>query len=304
MVIDLMQGTPQQQGLAYGPAWLAAAGGQLAPQGFYPKPGVFGFGQAGGWPMSGHSDWAPRPPFELFQAGPGMAPGYGGGQLAPQGFFGNLLGTIAQPVGQAIGGMFGQPQLGGQIGQAAGGFAGLLPFQAGPGMAPGYGGGQLAPQGFFGNLLGTIAQPVGQAIGGMFGQPQLGGQIGQTAGGFAGLLPFQAGPGMAPGYGGGQLAPQGSLSPFQTTPNVEVEQQATNDFLQEATSSPIRKLYDYLDKHSQQYSQLINCVPLVQRAAELFAARDYVGAFGQIYQAYRSIAMLRASLPALPGLQA
>src|SRR5687767_9001484 len=73
----------------------------------------------------------------------------GGGQLAPQGFFGNLLGSIAQPVGQAIGGAFGQPQLGGQIGQAAGGFAGLLPFQAGPGMVPGYGGGQLAPQGFF-----------------------------------------------------------------------------------------------------------------------------------------------------------
>src|SRR5437016_12430722 len=134
---------------------------------------------------------------------PQTYPSVGGVQLAPQGFLGNLLGQLAGPAGQAFGGLFGQPQIGNQIGQTLGGLSHLLPFQAAPGLFPvpwtgqpmyggwggqqGYGGGQpwygagqLAPQGIFGNLLGQLVGPVGQTYGAISGQPQIGRQIGQT----------------------------------------------------------------------------------------------------------------------------
>src|SRR5919201_712011 len=83
-----------------------------------------------------------------------------GGQLAPQGFFGNLLGQVGQPLGGAIGGLFGQSNLGGQIGGAVGSLGRFLPFSTDP-ITAAYAQQlaqqqqqQLAPQGFFGNLLG------------------------------------------------------------------------------------------------------------------------------------------------------
>jgi hypothetical protein len=51
-----------------------------------------------------------------------------------------------------------------------------------------------APQGWIGNLIGQIGQPVGTAIGGLHGQPALGGQIGSIAAQIGRLLPFQADP--------------------------------------------------------------------------------------------------------------
>jgi hypothetical protein len=63
---------------------------------------------------------------------PQTYPGVSGGQLAPQGFLGNLLGQLAGPAGQAFGGLLGQPQIGSQIGQALGGLSHLLPFQTLP----------------------------------------------------------------------------------------------------------------------------------------------------------------------------
>ena len=175
---------------------------------------------------------------------PQTYPSLGGVQLAPQGFFGNLHGQFAGPAGQAFGGLFGQPQ----IGQALGGLGHLLPFQVAPGISPavwggqpmyggwggqpgygggqpGYGAGQLAPQGFLGNLLGQLAGPAGQAFGGLFGQPQIGNQIGQTLGGLSHLLPFQAMPlplqvglqsGIVPPYVGSHLP----FQPFQPVPSV------------------------------------------------------------------------------------
>src|SRR4051812_48107547 len=161
------------------------------------------------------------------QGYPGVAGAYSP-QLAPQGFFGSLLGApLGGLIGSGIGGLFGNSNVGRQIGQAAGGFGGaLLPFSADPvtnawlqqqvaqqqiaqqqqaqlaqqvqlaqqqaQLAQQQG--QLAPQGFFGNLLGSIGQPLGGAIGGLFGHQQLGGQIGGGIGQLGRLLPFSNDP--------------------------------------------------------------------------------------------------------------
>src|SRR5690348_3652393 len=81
-------------------------------------------------------------------------------QFAPQGLLGNILGGLAAPAGGALGNLFGQQQLGSQIGGVAGQLANMLPFAAGPQMAapqpP-----QLAPQGLLGSILGAVAAPAG-----------------------------------------------------------------------------------------------------------------------------------------------
>jgi hypothetical protein len=132
-------------------------------------------------------------------------------QLSPQGWFGNLIGQIGQPLGSAVGSIFGQPHIGSQLGGFAGQLGRMLPFSADP-MQQAYGqqtqGQQAyqqsptqayasqgyAPQGWIGNLIGQIGQPVGTAIGGLHGQPALGGQIGSIAAQIGRLLPFQADP--------------------------------------------------------------------------------------------------------------
>ncbi len=138
-------------------------------------------------------------------------------QLSPQGWFGNLIGQIGQPVGSAVGSIFGQPHIGSQLGGYAGQLGRMLPFSADPmqqayaqqtygqqaygqqsptqayglqAYAPqGY-----APQGWIRNLISQIGQPVGTAIGGLHGQPVLGGQIGSIAAQIGRLLPFQVDP--------------------------------------------------------------------------------------------------------------
>ena len=120
----------------------------------------------------------------------------------------------------------------------------------------------------------------------------------------------------APVYGSGSLVPQGlpgpmgmPLMPLQVMPTpapsqamLQAEQQAMNGFLREAAAGPIRKLHDYLEAHSQKYSQLAQCIPVVQQAATAFGAHDYAQALAQVYQAYRYIAALHTSLPDLPSL--
>jgi hypothetical protein len=122
--------------------------------------------------------------------------------LSPQGWFGNLIGQIGQPLGSAVGSIFGQPHIGSQLGGYAGQLGRMLPFSADP-MQQAYGqqvptqayaSQGYAPQGWIGNLIGQIGQPVGTAIGGLHGQPVLGGQIGSIAAQIGRLLPFQADP--------------------------------------------------------------------------------------------------------------
>lgn len=154
-----------------------------------------------------------------------------------------------------------------------------LPFQAWPMMmAPAYGGGEpLAPQGF----------------------------LGPTMNGPGSLWPWPATPMMVP-WGGqpvyvsGAWTPPAVMGPWQTTPASE--QQALQTFMQEVTAGPTRKLHDYLEAHSQKYSQLAPCIPAVQQAAQAFGAHDYTQALFQLYQVYRYISALRASIPDLPGL--
>jgi hypothetical protein len=184
-------------------------GGQLAPQGFFGNflsgiaPTVGGlFGQTGQQVGQGISPLLRLLPFSadpMMGMGGGGYPG--GGQLAPQGFFGNFLSGIAPTVG----GLFGQT--GQQVGQGISPLLRLLPFSADPTMGMGGGGypggGQLAPQGFLGDLLGNIGAPVGQAIGGIWGQGQLGNQVGGLAGQLAQrFLPFSVDPRVMP-YGAG-----------------------------------------------------------------------------------------------------
>ena len=159
-----------------------------------------------------------------------------------------------------------------------------LPFQAWPmAMAPAYGmSGALSPQGLFGNVPGVLAGPANQPIGNV-----------------SGFLPWQAAPLTALVYGGSAPVPP-MLAPSQAA--LQAEQQAVDGFLREAAAGPIRKLHDYLETHSQKYSQLAQCIPFVQQAATAFGAHDYTQALAQIYQVYRYIAALRTSVPDLPGL--
>ena len=213
------------------------AAAQLAPQGFFgdllgqvgaPLGGAIGgrFGNRGlGQQIGGIAGQLGR--LLPFEAGPQGYDPYAqyqqqaAAQLAPQGFFGNLLGQVGAPLGGAIGGHFGNRGLGQQIGGIAGQLGRLLPFEAGPQGYDPYAqyqaqdAGQLAPQGFFGNLLGQVGAPLGGAIGGRFGNRGLGQQIGGIAGQLGRLLPFEAGPQGYDPYAqyqqqaAAQLAPQG-----------------------------------------------------------------------------------------------
>jgi hypothetical protein len=95
-------------------------------------------------------------------------------------------------------------------------------------------------------------------------------------------------------------APQVVLRPYEQRP--EVEARAAAEFMQVASADLIRKLYHYLEGHNQRFPQLIDVIPMVRRAAELYGAGDYTGAFTQAYQAYRGITILRATNSDLPSL--
>jgi hypothetical protein len=204
------------------PPFAGPYGPQLVPQGFFgsllggPLGGLIGGGVGGllGNPTLGRQLGQTLGtvgggflPFSVDPLTAAYAQQAQQAQLAPQGFFGNLLGQIGQPLGGALGPIFGNQQLGSQLGGAAGQLGRFLPFSVDP-LTAAYAQqaqqaqlAQLAPQGFFGNLLGQIGQPLGGALGSIFGNQQLGSQLGGAAGQLGRFLPFQAGPGF-PGQGG------------------------------------------------------------------------------------------------------
>lgn len=191
-------------------------------------------------------------------------------QLAPQGWFGNLIGKVGRPLGTAIGSTFGNANLGGTIGGMAGQLGSLLPFAASPGMVPPHlqqqqimqqhqqliqqiqqlqlqlqqqqqqyaqlaqaiglqapeQQAQIAPQGWFGNLISSVGQPLGGAIGGLFGNAGLGRTIGGVAGQLGGMLPFGADP-VAQAYAQQQQLAQMQGNSYYPGQGVQQYQQPT-----------------------------------------------------------------------------
>ena len=113
------------------------------------------------------------------------------------------------------------------------------------------------------------------------------------------LLPFSIDPLSGANGVAGEVAPLGILMP-QTA--LDPETQALNDLMESAASGAIKRVYEYLKNNRAQYSQLAECDPMVQRAAEMFEQRDFARAFVQAYQAYRAIHTLRSRTPTLPPL--
>ena len=170
-----------------------------------------------------------------------------------------------------------------------------LPLSAGP---------QLAPQGFFGDLLGQLGGPAGGILGGLLGNAGLGQQIGNTVGGFAHLLPFSAGPQLA--VAGSE--PEGEAAKIAQKPillprdAVGPEAQAGLNMVHAATNGYITGLVDYLTANTAQKDLLGDALALTQRADEFSRANDYQRALLQAQLAYRSIEALRARHPELPAV--
>ncbi|HKT58969.1 MAG TPA: hypothetical protein VJQ46_02900 [Gemmatimonadales bacterium] len=143
---------------------------------------------------------------------------------------------------------------------------------------------------------GYAGGPLGQPTG--WPRPTYGG-VGSAVGGSAGRYSTAYGAGPAV-EDPAATVPQPVLAPYQQTP--EVEARAAAEFMQVASADLIRKLYHYLEAHSQRFRQLVECIPMVRRSAELYGAGDYTAAFSQAYQAYRGITILRAGIPELPSL--
>lgn len=104
---------------------------------------------------------------------------------------------------------------------------------------------------------------------------------------------------------GGPLTSFAAGAPGAAAPAQEagaLDLQAANSLLEDMVRTPIRKLFDYLQSNSARFRQLEACIPVVAEAVNAFAARDYARALSLVYQAYRYIAGLRATVPDLPSL--
>ena len=88
------------------------------------------------------------------------------------------------------------------------------------------------------------------------------------------------------------------------TPNPALVHQAAISFVEDITADSLRALSTFLEAQEGRYAGLETCVPIVTRAAQCFAMRDYAQAFSLIWQAYRVIAAVRAANPQLPPVRA
>jgi hypothetical protein len=105
----------------------------------------------------------------------------------------------------------------------------------------------------------------------------------------------------------GQLGPFGTLGPFGapgSSANSALDQQAAVTFVEDITADSLRALSSFLEAQEGRYPGLETCVPIVTRAAQSFAMRDYAQAFNLIWQAYHVIAAVRAANPQLPSVRA
>jgi hypothetical protein len=88
------------------------------------------------------------------------------------------------------------------------------------------------------------------------------------------------------------------------SPQPALDYQAAVDLASDITAASLRNLSIYLETYAGRHTGLESCVPIVTQAARNFAARNFAQAFDLIWQAYRVIALVRASDPQLPPLQA
>ena len=105
----------------------------------------------------------------------------------------------------------------------------------------------------------------------------------------------------------GPHGPLGPLGPFGapgSSGNPALDQQAAVTFVEDITADSLRALSSFLEAQEGRYPGLETCVPIVTRAAQSFATRDYAQAFNLIWQAYRVIAAVRAANPQLPPVRA
>ena len=125
--------------------------------------------------------------------------------------------------------------------------------------------------GLLGGLMPLLLQLQSQYPGqGHFGQP--------------GPMPSDA------GFGFGNPAP----------PSPMLDHQAASEMVEDINASALRTLSTYLENYANQHAGLANCIPLVTQAARCFAMRDQAQTFALIWQAYRGIAMARATDPQVP----
>jgi hypothetical protein len=96
------------------------------------------------------------------------------------------------------------------------------------------------------------------------------------------------------------------LAPFAGSAPVagaSLDQQAAISFVEDITAETTRALSSYLETHASRYPALESCIPIVKRASQCHAARDFAQAFELTWQIYRVIAAVRAANPELPPVR-
>jgi hypothetical protein len=84
---------------------------------------------------------------------------------------------------------------------------------------------------------------------------------------------------------------------------VGLEAQALHGFLQQATASSIRRLFQYLENHSAAFPQLNAQLPVLTQAVDAYRAGDFPNAFALSFQVYRALVLTQAMHRELPTLQ-
>jgi hypothetical protein len=108
---------------------------------------------------------------------------------------------------------------------------------------------------------------------------------------------------IGPGTGGVGNVGIGNILGNVALPDPALDHQAAVNLIGDITADALRNLSAYLEAHAGRHAGLAQCIPIVTQAAQAFAARDYAQAFNLIWQAYRVIAMIRATDPQLPPLR-
>lgn len=86
-----------------------------------------------------------------------------------------------------------------------------------------------------------------------------------------------------------------------------LELQSALGFLHDQAASAIRRLYDYIERHSPDHPGLAGCLAAAIEASHAFEAADYGRALDEVRRAYEEVARARAvdsGLPPLSGLGA